>query len=103
MAAGVMWFFYQFSYGAYGALIGETANFVSNGIALTILVRAAIAGKAPIDPTTEVIKTITTAIPAVTSAITTAIPVITSSTQTLKRGPLAEAGEMGTGSSPAVK
>lgn len=88
MFAGMMWISYQFSYGAYGLLVGEAANLVSNGVALTLLIRAAVTGQKVIDPTTEVIKTITTAIPAVTATITTAIPVITSSIPKMKNGEL---------------
>lgn len=86
MFGGAMWFVYEFSYGAYGAMLGEAATFVSNSIALVLLIKASMTGKEAIDPTTEVIKTITTAVPAVTSAITTAIPVVTSSVPKVKNG-----------------
>jgi hypothetical protein len=68
IAFGAMWLVYEFHSGIYGQMIGESLNLVANSVALTMLVVAARRGipEALID---DVIDTITSSIPVITSSI----------------------------------
>jgi len=68
IAAGSLWFVYEWQSGVYGQMVGEAANIIFNIVALTILLKAEAKGISENDVEdvdTQVIRTITSSIPVI--------------------------------------
>lgn len=69
ISASGMWVVYEFGAQSFGQLPGELFNMLGQAWALYVIIAAEHAGRKPVEPTQQIIETITTSIPVITQSI----------------------------------